>query len=212
MTFAAAMFRPHDLIRFDPSALVGQDLPDWVTGSVQAAAFAVVRRAECRGSMLPIGLRGNERHQRWGTWLDHAAVIEHFAPEALVPRIASLPDDRLASVPALTALPELAARLLPAGWRWGPTGSVGFELATGRATAQQSSDLDLIIRCDAPITIDAAHALLAHSRDLGVRCDMLLETPLGATALVEFAKTTFGPVVTRTTTGPRLVATPWSKE
>ncbi|MGI2035478.1 malonate decarboxylase holo-ACP synthase [Rhizobium panacihumi] len=211
MNVSAAAFRPHDIVRFDPSALKAQEVPGWWAGQQAAAAFAVIRRADERDKLLPIGIRGEERHQRWGGWLDRAAIIERLEPEALVRRIGRLPTERLAMISALAALRELTRQLPPAGLRWGPTGSVGFELASGRPTAKPSSDLDLIFRADTPIRKEDARSLLALTTRFGARCDMLLETPAGATALIEFADTA-GPVVVRTATGPKLLATPWSKE
>lgn len=211
MTLAAAIFRPHDLLRFDLAALNGQDVPEWAMDPEKAAAFAVVRRAECREGLVPIGMRGMERHQRWGGWLSRSAIIERLKPEALLSRVPGLPMERRAIVPALAALPQLATRLSPLPWRWGPTGSVGFELASGRATAKASSDLDLILRAQSPISTDDALGLLRSIADLDVRCDMLLETPAGATSLAEFARGR-GPVVVRTASGPELRKTPWSEE
>ena len=47
------------------------------------------------------------------------------------------------------------------GDRWGPGGSVGFEIATGAATATATSDLDLILRQDVRLGPNEATDLLS---------------------------------------------------
>jgi phosphoribosyl-dephospho-CoA transferase len=201
-------FKPHDLIRFDASFLQEQDLPDWIVAMEGTVTFAVIRRAEPSNGALPIGIRGPQRFQRWGGWLDRQAILDRWTPESLVARISELPDERLRTVPALSGLIKLRERLAGSPWQWGPTGSVGFELATGLATATHSSDLDLLVRCDMPITQQQACCLVDQTQGLGMRCDIALETPLGAVALVEFARTD-GAVAIKTATGPKLMTNPW---
>ncbi|TYQ14411.1 UNVERIFIED_ORG: phosphoribosyl-dephospho-CoA transferase [Gordonia westfalica J30] len=102
---------------------------------------------------------------------------------------------------------RLARPLLDAtGLAWGPTGSIGFELATGRPTATPDSDLDLLIRAgdlrDAlPLLTPLHHQL----RALPARVDCLVETASGALALAELADGRKD-LLLRTPGGPRLVA------
>jgi phosphoribosyl-dephospho-CoA transferase len=102
------------------------------------------------------------------------------------------------------------------GLRWGPTGSVGFELASGVVTVTESSDLDLLLR--APLALDHASArslfieLTHFSGRFNTRIDTQIETPNGAFSLAEFAHsgTHSGTrVMLRAADGPRLVADPW---
>lgn len=206
-----ASFKPHDLIRFDASFLQGEDLPDWITTMRETVTFAVIRRAEPSNGALPIGIRGSQRHQRWGGWLTPKAVVQHWTPESLVANIAHLPPERSCSVPALAGLLKWHERMAGSAWSWGPTGSVGFELATGQAAATHNSDLDLTIRCEKPISKQDACSLLETSADLGVRCDVALETPLGAVALLEFARTK-GPMAIKTPREPKLTTNPWVED
>ena len=108
------------------------------------------------------------------------------------------------AVPALAALARVAPILARRGHRWGPGGSVGFELATGVPTATASSDLDVILRQDRRLeptrsvrsasrfgrsgspsadrrdARDAARRR-AHSPDLAARpAQVLVRTPDGA--------------------------------
>jgi phosphoribosyl-dephospho-CoA transferase len=92
------------------------------------------------------------------------------------------------------------------GLRWGPTGSVGFELATGIPTATTESDLDLLIRVPRGSAVVLARLAALHRAfgSLAARVDCQVETSAGAVALAELVG---GPsdVMVRTAEGPRLV-------
>ena len=93
-----------------------------------------------------------------------------------------------------------------AGLSWGPTGSVGFELATAVPTATPESDLDLLLRTSR-LTPDVLNRLTAlHQRFVGLmaRMDCQVETPLGAAALADVVGGQIE-IMLRTVKGPRLV-------
>ena len=76
---------------------------------------------------------------------------------------------------------------------WGPIGSVGFELASGVATATPDSDLDLMIRlpglCQS--IIDELVALHdKHFRSIAARVDCQVDTPVGPIGLTELVSGT----------------------
>ncbi len=209
-------FQVHDLLRIASSAhLRGDSLkPDWVDPALKVAPWVVVRRIAAEGEFIPVGVRGSVRAQRWAAWVAENDVVEQLEPEALPARLAGLSPERHAATPALAA-----AAALDAAWRngdappiWGPTGSVGFELASARPTASAASDLDVMIRCPDPVSVVEARAWLTAvskaAAPLGARADVLLETPQGAVALLDYARAA-PPVVLRTRTGPRLLHDPW---
>lgn len=200
--------RTHDIVCFDPAALDGQSAPEWVADALKPVPFAVVRRVAPIGSQIPVGIRGVERHQRWGGWIDLPGVTARWQPEDLIGRIDSVPRSRQQAIPALQAVAGLVRVLDPTRWRWGPTGSVGFELVSGRPTARETSDLDLILRCDSPLDRTDARRIADCLQAMPVRCDMLLETPFGAVALLEYAGETES-VVVRTFDGPQVTRLPW---
>ncbi|WP_431933797.1 malonate decarboxylase holo-ACP synthase [Nonomuraea jabiensis] len=174
-------------------------LPHWARASLAACPWAVVRRAPHPPGLVPVGVRGPSRSQRHAALVPTAAVIRRVAPEAL--RLRPL-------LPHLAATFSGVARLLDGTAIWGPTGAVGFELATGCQVTHPGSDLDLLVRT--PYRWDRAGAArLAESfAALPGRVDCLLETPRGGVNLVEWARTC-GPVMVRTAQGPRLVSDPW---
>lgn len=207
-----SFFRPHDLLRIpNGDGLHGDGpVPDWASAALAVAPWVVVRRAPSRQGAVAVGIRGTERHQRWAAWLDPAAILERQPPDALGARLSRLPPERVAVIPSLAALPRLADALTRLGLSGGPTGSVGFELASGRATATISSDLDAVVRADQRLDRAIVADLAQIAAELGVRCDILLETPGGGVALSEYGRG--GAVALRTPDGPRLVEDPWASK
>jgi phosphoribosyl-dephospho-CoA transferase len=195
--------RPHDLLRLsDLTALRAHDpdAPGWVWRSLHNAPWAVVRRARSRPGHVPLGVRGRARHERYAIDIPAGAVAERVRPEDLRRRLTDLP---AGTAPARTAA-ALAAwldSLDRAGLRWGPTGSAGFQLATGRTVVTPHSDLDLIVRLDA---LTAAEPLPAMPSVPG-RVDCLVETPEGAVAWADLASGS-RLIMLRTPDGPRLVS------
>ncbi len=209
--------KTHTLLRIrGPEALEGE-VPTWVTESLQRAPWVVVRRAPFLGGLIPVGIRGESRVQRFAGWVSPDAVLEAVDPQTLARRRSwALADQaRFAAIPALAALDAIEKIMAERGLGtlWGPAGSVGFELASGRATATVRSDLDLVVAIDGPgspeVTAGNPCALWAALADLPVRVDVLLETPYGAVALQEYARsrTENGSFILRTTAGPRLTTT-----
>jgi phosphoribosyl-dephospho-CoA transferase len=119
------------------------------------------------------------------------------------------PGDPLrADLPAFRTLALLGERLPPCT-RWGPTGSAGFELATGWPTMTEASDLDLLVRCPEPLSRAEARAWVAACSGLPARCDLQLDTGRGGVALAEWAAGRVE-VLVKTDEGPQLVGDPWS--
>ncbi|MEE6179135.1 malonate decarboxylase holo-ACP synthase [Mycobacterium sp. 050134] len=171
--------RAHDLLRLKrPDQLAG-DAPPWARQSLVRAPWAVVRRAVAPNDHIAVGVRGCTRGKRWGTTTAATNVVELLTPEQLVDRV-----DRIRSqVPAARALVELRRRLRNLPLQWGPTGSAGFELATGLATLGPDSDLDIVIRGRPPQHLfDRLPNVLD---DLPARVDAQLDLEIGAVALAE---------------------------
>jgi phosphoribosyl-dephospho-CoA transferase len=205
--------RTHTLLRISSAAALRSEAPApaWLSPRLQCAPWVVVRRAEQRAGWMPVGVRGARRAERFAAWLPCEAVLESVTAMALARRRGWSGHARAARVPALAALDVveslLAARQL-AG-RWGPAGSVAFELASGCATATVHSDLDLILEPAGPLTCAAAAQLVRELGALAVCTDVLLETPHGAVALTEFARGR-PPYLLRTPRGACLGNDPWA--
>ncbi|MFC4529175.1 malonate decarboxylase holo-ACP synthase [Sphaerisporangium dianthi] len=196
--------RPHDLLRLAGDAALGAALPGWATASLAACPWAVVRRAPHPPGLIPVGVRGPGRGQRHAALVPAGAVTRRVPPEELNRQRPRRP--RLAATLSAVGL-RLAAEL-GGGAAWGPTGSVGFELATGHPATHPASDLDLLLRTPHRLTPALAARLTTAFAALPSTVDCQLETPCGGVGLAEWARTG-GPVMARTGHGPELVDDPW---
>jgi phosphoribosyl-dephospho-CoA transferase len=135
------------------------------------------------------------------------AVTERVSPEdlAAVRSWRHMPRARrVGSLRVLDAVDELCTSL---GLAWGPTGSVGFELATGVPSTGVASDLDVVIRAPQPWSLENAREMADYLNRLPARVDAQLDVPAGAVALDEYARG--GRVLLRAPDGPELTRDPW---
>jgi phosphoribosyl-dephospho-CoA transferase len=203
----------HALLRIVPGALSGAPAPAWVVARLGPAPWVVVRREGMRAGLIAVGVRGGTRAERFAAWLDPGAVLECVTPLELAARRCWKDHPLRAPPAALACLEEVESILQRHGFgrSWGPTGSVGFELATALPTVTAWSDLDLIVRPAHRLAPAAATALWTELSQLAVRTDVLLETAQCAVALAEYARAA-RPFVVRTPAGPRLSDDPWASE
>ncbi len=196
--------RPHDLLRLTPNAaLVADDVPGWVGPALARAPFVVVRRAEIQGDLVPVGVRGSTRSERFPAWLRARDIAQTIRPEAL----ARATPVRL-ELPALAALPLVANIAALFDLVWGPGGSVGFELASGAPAVTDESDLDVILRPDARHTREALAEFLRLVDELDIRIDATIESDVGAVALREWLVSPERALI-KTKSGPQLGAFSW---
>jgi phosphoribosyl-dephospho-CoA transferase len=201
------MARPHDLVLFAADRYRAA-LPEWVD-LVDGCAWAVVRRAEPPGpGILAAGVRGRSRAERQAIDVDGRDVVRRTSPEELLSSGAT----DVASPAISRALDVISGSAAAwfAGRDWGPTGAVGFQLATGLPVVHEASDLDLVLRASAYLSPAEARTVLDHLESLPCRVDCSLDTGGGAVALSEWARSGGGDVLLRTSTGPRLTRNPWA--
>ncbi len=191
--------RAHDLLRLPAASadLLPADAPTWARDALRTAPWVVVRRAGAPDALIAVGLRGADRSQRYAWTVAPDLVCETVTPEDL--RDVTPARD----VPALRAMATVRSIFRPTGIRWGPTGSVGFELATGMPAASPASDLDLAVRTS-HATLSQLKVIHRGLAGLDVRADCQVETPMGAIALAELV-TSSDDVLVKTPAGPRLV-------
>jgi len=204
----------HTLLRINGAeALItdARQFPAWAVQAARHAPWVVVRRAPAWNSLIAVGLRGELRSQRLATWLPPSAIIECVTPRRLATMETWKNSPCRRHVPALQMLDRVAPIMRDHGLehQWGPTGSVGFELASSVSTVTQLSDLDLALHLEKPWPVGHAQSLHSELAALPVRIDLLVEMPHGAVALSEYA-TAQGAFILRTTRGPRLVGDPWT--
>jgi phosphoribosyl-dephospho-CoA transferase len=202
----------HDLIRLrEPIALaVNAPVPSWVEPVLRRIPWVVVRRGHVRDGMMPVGVRGLTRSQRFAAFVAVAEIADRLSPEHLTVSGYVIEQKRKDAVPALAGLDRVAPLLMRRGYHWGPGGSVSFEIATGVATATALSDLDLVLRQDRRLEPNKATDLLAALAKAAApaRIDVMLETPIGGVSLADLAAMQ-AQVLVRTPCGPRLSVDPW---
>jgi phosphoribosyl-dephospho-CoA transferase len=196
--------RPHDLLRLAPHArLIAEDVPSWVAPALVRARFVVVRRAEISANLIPIGIRGASRAERFPALLHRHDAAETITPESLARLPASL-----RPLPALAALGEVAKAAARLDIVWGPAGSVGFELGSGAAVVTAQSDLDVVLRPQARHTRAQLAEFLRCVDALDVRVDATIESAQGSVALREWLASP-DRVLIKTTAGPQLGTFAW---
>lgn len=193
--------KPHDLLWGMASDQLPADAPAWAQQALAAGHPVVVRRAVCEPGYIAVGIRGASRDQRLAAVMSCRSIQRLLSPEQLVPRVSG----EFAALRALGAIKPLLDAL---GLPWGPTGGVGFQLATGIPVLHEASDLDLILRTANVFNREQARALLAALADVPCRIDLQLETPAGAVALREWAGDARR-VLLKCAEGARLVDNPW---
>jgi phosphoribosyl-dephospho-CoA transferase len=183
--------------------------PLWVKCSLQEAPFVVVRRANMFDGMIPVGVRGSLRNQRFAAYLVPESIREQITPEQLTGPRGWLIQAQSREVPAFNALAAIQEKLADLPLAYGPTGGVGFELASGIPTATSTSDVDLIIRASERLPMRLAQELITIFSASSCRIDAQIETPRGAVSLAEYASNQT-PLLLRQNDGPVLVDDPWA--
>jgi phosphoribosyl-dephospho-CoA transferase len=184
-------------------------VPSWVLREIRKTSWVVVRRGVVTRDRIPVGIRGAERSQRWAAFCPPNAIQQTLTPTELLKRFEITKD--LQESPACRALGLLAVDLL---WFrhsvWGPGGSVGFELATGKRTTTPRSDLDIVIYANTYLSRTDAQRLLASTQDLEVEVDIRVETPFCGFSLAEYARPIAESILLHTSSGPILGDNPWN--
>lgn len=182
-------------------------MPGWVRGALATGAPAVVRRAPlAQPDLVPVGLRGTSRDQRVAAHVPRRSVRRIVSPESLLEHVARIAPTT--PLPCLRALRDLAPALNALGLHWGPTGGVGFTLASGLPALHPQSDLDLLIRLPFPPSDAQCDALAWIARDRTCRIDIQIDTGRGGFSLREWLRSPPRTLV-KTDGGPTLVVDPW---
>lgn len=199
----------HDLLEIESGSLATGSVaqPPWVTKMLIDCPWVVVRRGEAPGGYIAVGVRGADRRERWGAYCAERHVKRIARPATLLAlgRTAG----HIYRTPAFVALREVIKKWRGVPFLWGPTGSVGFELATGRPVTTEASDLDLAIRAPSPISVEQARWLWDRVLGLQTKVDVRVETPLCGFSLEEYACASPAPILLRFPDALRLGDHPW---
>jgi phosphoribosyl-dephospho-CoA transferase len=199
----------HDLLQINHASLGSGNAaePSWVRQTILDCPWVVVLRAQSAFGHIAVGVRGDRRSDRWAACCEKSLVRDIVRPEELLWR-----DRDAQRTPALRALQKMSERWADLTLPWGPGGSVGFELASGRKVTTQASDLDLIIRAAGQIGVDEARVLLDRTVGLEAKVDVRVETPVGGFSLEEYVSASSAKILLRYPGGARLGKDPWQEE
>ena len=220
--------RIHDLLEIDVERFLQAhpSVPGWVAESLRQTPFVVVRRGPVSDQEISIGVRGAHRNERWAGGCHPSLVNEILTPQALLSRAPALSVtpaamsetptavalSRATAIPALRTLSLLTQRWKALDSPWGPGGSVGFELATGRPIVTPQSDLDVVIYANERMTVNEARLLRDSTQGLPAPVDIRVETPTCGFSLVEYASRAPAAILLRTASGALLGADPWEAQ
>ncbi|HWC19430.1 MAG TPA: malonate decarboxylase holo-ACP synthase, partial [Terriglobales bacterium] len=201
----------HDLLRIDPDCLTASCVaqPSWVRQSLISCPWVVVRRGRAPAGQIAIGVRGATRSERWGGFCAKSMISKIVRPAELL--ISARSSTHILRTPAFRALQRVIERWRDLTLPWGPTGSVGFELASGHQVITEASDLDIAIRAPQWIIVEQARSLWDRVTGLRTKVDARVETPECGFSLEEYVCTSTGRILLRYPDGPRCGDDPWNE-
>lgn len=185
--------RAEDLISYTP-------VPDWVKESLAKAPFVVVRRARAARGLVAIGVRGSVRSERFGAFLPADLIVNRISPEQLTEEKGW----KTRSKEIFQSLEQISHVMEGASLKWGPVGSLGFELASGNEAVTEKSDIDIVIRFSKEITLNVAKKINDELKKNPFRIDAQVDMPAGAFSLSEYAISEEKAILIRTVDGPLL--------
>jgi phosphoribosyl-dephospho-CoA transferase len=199
----------HDLIRMHPASFTSVDAPAWVNQRLSQCPWVVVRRARAPTGMIAVGVRGDTRNERWGGYAHQSAIEQIVEPNELL-RVfrASTGADR---TPPIQLLEKVVGRWQGLTLPWGPTGSVGFELASGYRVTTPLSDLDIAIRAPERLSVELARSLWERVMGLQPRVDVRIETSECGFALEEYVRRPSTRILLHYPGGARVGDDPWGE-
>jgi len=169
--------------------------------------WVVVRRGHSSEGWIPVGVRGAQRHERCAGFTRGSEVLETRRPDQL--RLA-LAEPSRRTLQAFRTLSYLESHLVGLEMSWGPSGSVGYELASGVPAVHANSDLDFILFVPRRLDRTEAQDLWRMISNAPGKVDALVETPYCGFSLEEFVTTSHRKILLRTNDGRILGSDPWN--
>lgn len=194
----------HDIVEFESIESLEKTIrfPEWIKSVPASQNFGVVRRMPIMNHIVPIGLRGETREQRFGTFIHASKILQVITPESLVDCI-----DEFKERIYFSAFKRIKEEFAKLQLRWGPTGSVGFELATSITVTTSSSDIDICIYLE-QIDKELLTEVNTFLETLDKRIDVQVEiSSIGAFLLKDFLMHENIGFLLRTPFGPQLCTT-----
>ena len=203
--------KTHDLLQLSCLELEQADpiKPEWLDAVLKACPWVVVRScsqphetSSCRCARQ----RASATVSGQG-FVNPEQIAQIVSPNQLRE---SLVESSRRGLRAFHSLRFLGTKAALKGLDWGPGGSAGFELASGRPTVTEASDLDIIIRAPEPFDRRFANSICMQLENVSTRVDVLIETPYCGFSLNEYAHSQLDKEFSCVPdTGRILAADPW---
>jgi phosphoribosyl-dephospho-CoA transferase len=205
----AGTLQVHDLIllRAESAVLSTQGDPACPYLNPNERPWVVVRRARISDGLISVGVRGSQRHERCAGFARLSEVMETRRPDQLRLLLA---EDSRRGLQAFRTLSYLESHLVGLDMKWGPGGSVGYELASGIPAVHADSDLDFLLFAPKQINIEEAQDLWRMISGAPGKVDALVETPCCGFSLEEFVIASPRKILLRTGDGRILGSNPWN--
>ena len=199
----------HDLLllRTESAVISTQGDPACPYLNPNQRPWVVVRRSRISDGLIPVGMRGSQRHERCAGFTKLNEVLETRRPDQLRLLLA---EDSRRGLKAFRSLSYLESHLAGLDMSWGPGGSVGYELASGIPAVRADSDLDFILFAPRKLEITEAQDLWRMISSAPGKVDALVETPFCGFSLEEFVTTSPRKILLRTSNGRILGSNLWS--
>jgi phosphoribosyl-dephospho-CoA transferase len=198
----------HDLILLGESAVISDEGgPACSYLNLNERPWVVVRRGRISDGLIPVGVRGSQRHERCAGFTRLSEVLETRRPDQL--RLLLAEDSRRA-LQTFRTLSYLESHLVGLDMSWGPGGSVGYELASGIPAVRADSDLDFILFAPRKLEMTEAQDLWRMISSAPGKVDALVETPCCGFSLEEFVTMSHRKILLRTSDGRILGSNPWN--
>lgn len=197
------MLNAHDIVVFDIKNIEKQELIDEL--SLSQKVFGVVRRSIVDSpDLVPIGLRGKNRNQRYSQEVSIEAIEKVIHPWELV----NTKSFREKEISEYSVYQEyLKAKGILADSKWGIGGSLGFELASEIAAVKETSDFDLLIftnsESELPINI------IKKNSSFFEKLDTQIVSQRGGFSLKEYLHNPEKKILLKTNRGPKLTKEIW---
>src|ERR1700679_3670185 len=134
----------HDLIllRSETAVTSAEGGPACPYLSPNQRPWVVVRRGRISDGLIPVGVRGSQRHERCAGFTQSSEVLEIPRPDQW--RLMLAKNSRR-ELQAFRTFSYLESHLVHLDMSWGPGRSVGYDLASGIPVVRADSDLDFIL-------------------------------------------------------------------
>lgn len=192
----------HDVIRIEgiESILSENLLPHWAELAIEKNPYVIVRRSHGVNGMIPVGIRGEERSQRFAAFVPEDKVESVIQPEQFVnSELWKEMDGEI-----YKKIYYIKNVLEKECVQWGIIGSLSYEMLTKIPCVTKDSDVDLIVRYDSSLTHDRCSRIMAELERLDVKVDVQVEWGGKAFSMAEYVCHRQEAILFKTKVGPAL--------